>query len=87
MGEFLEKARKMTLANYRNILQRIHDLPSIIAQTHKGDGRSLVSLRPTYLCLQCPTISTEAERDQHGESKAHCFCGWQHVAMDGYGLT
>lgn len=78
MREMLENVRKSTFSNYRQILQDIHEKPSIIAQTHKslsaGDGRSLVSLRPLYLCLQCPSIMTEADRDGHIQSKSHCFC-------------
>ncbi|KAF2786025.1 ubiquitin carboxyl-terminal hydrolase-like protein 22 [Melanomma pulvis-pyrius CBS 109.77] len=77
MREMLENARKATFSNYRAILQDIHEKPSIIAQTHKsaaaGDGRPIVSLRPLYLCLQCPMIMTEADRDGHIESKLHCF--------------
>lgn len=73
IGELLEKARKPTLQHYHRILQNIHEKPSIIAQTYKSDGRPVVSLRPLYLCLQCPSIMTEADRDQHVETKLHCF--------------
>ena len=73
MRELLENARKHTLHNYKTILQNIHERPSIIAQTYKNDGRPVVSLRPLYLCLQCPSILTEADRDSHIESKLHCF--------------
>jgi hypothetical protein len=83
MREMLENVRKSTFSNYRQILQDIHEKPSIIAQTHKtpsaGDGRPVVSLRPLYLCLQCPSIMTEADRDIHIQSKSHCFCGFFHA--------
>jgi hypothetical protein len=76
MYEMLDKARKHTIQHYRNILQTIHEKPSVIAQTYKDmNGKVVVSMRPLYLCLQCPTISTEAERDLHVEEKLHCFCG------------
>ncbi|KAF2011680.1 cysteine proteinase [Aaosphaeria arxii CBS 175.79] len=72
--EMLEAAKKPTLHNYRLILQSIHEKPSINAQTHKNsEGRPAVSIRPLYLCLQCPNISSEADRDQHVETKLHCF--------------
>ncbi|PVH97694.1 cysteine proteinase [Periconia macrospinosa] len=75
MGEMLENARKATFHNYRQILQTIHEKPSVIAQTYKDskDGRPVVSLRPLYLCLQCPNIMTEADRDEHIDSKRHVF--------------
>jgi ubiquitin carboxyl-terminal hydrolase 22/27/51 len=75
MGEILEKARKATFHNYRLILQCIHEKASVIAQTSKNaDGQAVVSLRPLYLCLQCPNIMTEADRNEHIESKRHVFC-------------
>jgi len=87
MREMLENAKKPTFSNYRAILQNIHEKPSIIAQTYKssaaGDGRSVVSLRPLYLCLQCPTIMTEADREAHIESKLHCFCRFRMALGEG----
>jgi ubiquitin carboxyl-terminal hydrolase 22/27/51 len=75
MGEMFENARKQTLQHYRSILQLIHDKPSIIAQTYvNGNGQPVVSLRPLYLCLQCPNIMTDEQRDQHFDTKNHCFC-------------
>ncbi|KAF1956523.1 ubiquitin carboxyl-terminal hydrolase 2 [Byssothecium circinans] len=74
MGVMLEKARKATFHSYSKILQVIHEKPSVIAQTYKSaDGRPVVSLRPLYLCLQCPNIMTEADRNEHIDSKRHVF--------------
>ncbi|KAF2623363.1 ubiquitin carboxyl-terminal hydrolase-like protein 22 [Macroventuria anomochaeta] len=74
MGEMFENARKQTLQHYRSILQLIHDKPSIIAQTFvESNGQPVVSLRPLYLCLQCPNIMTDEQRDQHFDTKSHCF--------------
>jgi ubiquitin carboxyl-terminal hydrolase 22/27/51 len=76
MGEMFENARKQTIHNYQAILRNIHEKPSIIAQTYtSADGHPVVSLRRLYLCLQCPNIMTETGRDQHFETKSHCFCG------------
>jgi ubiquitin carboxyl-terminal hydrolase 22/27/51 len=33
-----------------------------------------VSLRPVYLCLQCPAVMTEEVRDGHFVNKGHAFC-------------
>ncbi|KAH6328179.1 ubiquitin carboxyl-terminal hydrolase [Parastagonospora nodorum] len=75
MGEMFENARKQTLIAYQAILRNIHEKPSIIAQTHNSSSESkpVVALRPLYLCLQCPSIMTETDRDHHFETKAHCF--------------
>ncbi|KAL5372460.1 hypothetical protein DPSP01_013483 [Paraphaeosphaeria sporulosa] len=75
MRTMMENARKQTFGHYRGILQKIYEEPSIIAQTYnkKTDGLSVVSLRPLYLCLQCPNIMTEADRDEHIDSKRHIF--------------
>ncbi|KAL6709589.1 hypothetical protein ACN47E_001524 [Coniothyrium glycines] len=75
MGEMFENARKQTLQHYRMILQNIHEKPSIIAQTYNSanDARTVVSLKPLFLCLQCPSIMTDTDRDVHFESKSHCF--------------
>ncbi|KAF2814257.1 cysteine proteinase [Mytilinidion resinicola] len=75
--ELFEEAKKAATRNYIQILQTIHDKPSIIAQTHRStanaDGRSVVSLRPLYLCLQCPNVMTEEVRDGHFDAKGHAF--------------
>lgn len=77
MRTMIENARKPTLQYYRLILQKIYEEPSVIAQTYKNnaDSQSVVSLRPLYLCLQCPNVMTEADRDEHIDSKRHIFCG------------
>jgi ubiquitin carboxyl-terminal hydrolase 22/27/51 len=71
----LENARSSTLKQYRAILQKIFEEPSIITQTYKGpDGEPVVTLEPIYLCLQCPLIAPDYERDQHIDNKGHIFC-------------
>ncbi|OCK84919.1 ubiquitin carboxyl-terminal hydrolase-like protein 22 [Lepidopterella palustris CBS 459.81] len=75
--ELFEKVKKMATTNYTQLLHTIHEKPSIIVQTHRstvnGDGRSVVSLRPLYLCLQCPNVMTEEIRDRHFDAKGHAF--------------
>jgi ubiquitin carboxyl-terminal hydrolase 22/27/51 len=77
MGIMFENARKQTLSNYQAILRKIHEEPSVIVQTYKSsvDGGPVVSLRPLFLCLQCPNIMTETDRYEHIDQKGHCFCG------------
>ncbi|KAF2641347.1 ubiquitin carboxyl-terminal hydrolase-like protein 22 [Massarina eburnea CBS 473.64] len=72
MGAMFEIARNKTVSAYNRILQTIHEKPSVIAQTY-NTGSEVVSLRPMYLCLQCPNIMTEAERDKHVDEKRHVF--------------
>ncbi|KAI9827649.1 MAG: hypothetical protein M1819_006938 [Sarea resinae] len=58
----------------------IFQKPAVIAQTWKplnagsgADGRPITSLRSTYLCLQCPSICTQQDRDSHWHAKRHNF--------------
>lgn len=75
-------ARGHTVKQYRTILHKIHDDPSVITQTTvASDGRPVVSLRPLYLCLQCPVIATEVERDHHVDTKAHVFSAESRTGM------
>lgn len=75
MGEMFDNAKKHTIQHYRLILQNVYEKPSIISQTYIDSvtGDPVVSLRPLYLCLQCPSIMTEGDRDSHFETKEHCF--------------
>ena len=34
----------------------------------------LTTLRPTFLCLQCQTISSPEDRDAHGQARKHQLC-------------
>ncbi|KAK7732130.1 hypothetical protein SLS57_001110 [Botryosphaeria dothidea] len=69
--------RKVLVQQYTNIIQTIHDRHSIIPQTHRsslnGDSRPVLSLKPTYMCLQCVGVFTAELRDEHFEAKKHAF--------------
>ncbi|KAK8196884.1 uncharacterized protein BKA78DRAFT_246437 [Phyllosticta capitalensis] len=69
--------RKVLVQQYTNIIQVIHDGHPIIPQTHRsnlnGDSPPVVTLKPTYLCLQCVGIFTPELRDEHYEAKKHAF--------------
>ena len=65
------------LTNSYTELQKLVARP-LQAQTTKDpkDPKkvSFISLRPTYLCLQCSNVSSLEERDNHSESRGHVFC-------------
>ncbi|EOD45051.1 putative ubiquitin carboxyl-terminal hydrolase protein [Neofusicoccum parvum UCRNP2] len=69
--------RKVLVQQYTTIIQTIHDRHSIIPQTHRsslnGDSRPVLSLKPTYMCLQCVGVFTAELRDEHFEAKKHAF--------------
>lgn len=64
-----------TIQHYKMLLRVIFDNTPIIPQTSKSiDRRTVTSLMPNYLCLQCPTTITARGRSKHGKLKAHMFC-------------
>lgn len=72
-----KEAKKTAKDSYDEALRSIEQPYTVLAQTHKplnADGRPIVSIRPTYLCLQCPRIFTPEVRDKHFEEKGHSFC-------------
>ncbi|KAM7221523.1 ubiquitin carboxyl-terminal hydrolase [Rhypophila decipiens] len=63
-----------SIQHYKAILRAIFDQSPLISQTSKTiDGQIVTSLTPTYLCLQCPSISSEEDRTKHGNKKSHRF--------------
>ena len=76
--QFLSRPAEVVekLTNSYTELQKFIAKPSQ-AQTTKDpkDPKkiSLLSLRPTYLCLQCSNVSSLGDRDSHSESRAHAF--------------
>ncbi|KAK7528092.1 ubiquitin carboxyl-terminal hydrolase 2 [Phyllosticta citriasiana] len=69
--------RKVLVQQYTNIIQTIFEGHPIIPQTHRsdlnGDAAPVISLLPTYMCLQCVGIFTPELRDEHFEAKRHGF--------------
>ncbi|KAF2087166.1 cysteine proteinase [Saccharata proteae CBS 121410] len=70
-------SRKLLVQQYTSIIQTIHDRHSIIPQTHRsslnGDSKPVLSVTPTYMCLQCVGVFTPELRDEHFEAKKHAF--------------
>ncbi|KAF2144405.1 uncharacterized protein K452DRAFT_325014 [Aplosporella prunicola CBS 121167] len=69
--------RKVLVQQYTNIIQTIHERHNIISQTHRsslnGDGSPVLTIAPTYMCLQCVGVFTPELRDEHFEAKKHAF--------------
>lgn len=63
-------AKDEALKRYTKLVRAINDPEPL--QNHITKSASGVSLKSTYLCLQCPSVNTYDERDQH--DKAHKFC-------------
>lgn len=64
-----------TIQHYKMLLRVIFDKTPVIPQTTKSiDKRPVTTLKPNFLCLQCPTTCTAQDRHRHGELKAHMFC-------------
>ena len=65
-----------TIQHYKMLLRVIFDNEPLIPQTSQTimTGRTVTTLTPNFLCLQCPTTVTIKERELHGQMKAHMFC-------------
>lgn len=66
-----------SLDHYDKAQRTIFCKMTAIAQTPKALNIEcdigVTSLRPTFLCLQCPAICTSQERGYHQTSKGHMF--------------
>ncbi|KAF2100006.1 cysteine proteinase [Rhizodiscina lignyota] len=73
--ELFKEKRKISQQQYSLLLQTIFEKPHAVSQMRRspnGDaGRP--SLLPTYLCLQCPYVYSEEQRDKHWQLKGHAF--------------
>ena len=77
LQQLFKEKKKEAVQQYALIQQTLHDRHPLVASTYKNprsDGRAIVTLAPTYLCLQCPSISTSSLRDKHWDAKGHAFC-------------
>lgn len=67
----------MFLQQYIEALKSVYEKPMLKVQTQRTTSHektSTSSLKPAYLCLQCPHIYSEETRDEHAEEKGHAFC-------------
>lgn len=70
-----QEALNSCVSHYKMILRGIFDQIPVVPQTSTGsDGQPITSLTSNYLCLQCPSTVTEADRLKHGNKKSHRFC-------------
>ncbi|GAM84932.1 hypothetical protein ANO11243_029350 [Dothideomycetidae sp. 11243] len=73
--DLLEQARAEALKQYRRIVLAVNKDKNVAVRSAKHAGANqptLFSLRPTWLCLQCPNVATMETRDAH--DKSHKFC-------------
>lgn len=81
LQSLLEQASKLSMTHYSLLQQAIHTHHATISQTCKTsknpDSRSVPSLKPLFLCLQCPSVHRPEDRDKHYELKRHSFCTLQ----------
>lgn len=71
-----EKSWKTFTQQYNSVLKSLRDEPKAKNATVRvGKDRTEVSLRSTYLCLQCPIIFDKEGMKGHFEGpKVHSFC-------------
>ncbi|KAF2758253.1 ubiquitin carboxyl-terminal hydrolase 2 [Pseudovirgaria hyperparasitica] len=74
----LFKANKaLAKETYETAIQTLADPRRIKPQTYKSSSSEndtiVVSIKPTYLCLQCPSIMSADGRDKHHEARKHAF--------------
>ncbi|KAG8630335.1 hypothetical protein KVT40_001954 [Elsinoe batatas] len=71
--DFLDNARAEATKQYTRIIQAINKDNNLAVRIPKvASGTAPFTLRPTWLCLQCPNVTTSDTRDLH--DKAHKFC-------------
>lgn len=72
-----KKTVQASIDNYRKAQNTIFHKARTISQTSKAlrteSDTPVISLRPTFLCLQCPTVYTPREEENHRQSKGHMF--------------
>lgn len=61
--------------NYSRALQTLRDESPIVAQTFRNGKNQVTTIRPTWLCIQCPFVFSEELRKSHWISPSkHSFC-------------
>ncbi|KAK5008781.1 hypothetical protein LTR28_003514 [Elasticomyces elasticus] len=69
--DLLQNARDQATQQYALIIQALHDKTALLSHYQKSAAGSVPSLKPSYLCLQCPSVSAPEQRDKH--KKDHTF--------------
>lgn len=71
----MQQARPKMISHYNKMFSNaIDETTGIISQTYKNpDSKPATTLRPTYMCMQCPIITNEQSKDKHFETKGHAF--------------
>lgn len=70
-----EKNWKTLTQQYHSVLKSLRDEPRAKCATVRVGKGTEVTLRSTYLCLQCPNIFPQEGIENHFKGpKAHSFC-------------
>ena len=71
-----DKNWKTFMTFYTNIIIALRDKPASILQTYRvAKNEGMPSIKPTYLCMQCPSIfAPEGMRGHWQGAKQHSFC-------------
>jgi len=68
--DLFDNAQQEALKQYTRIVQTINKTLDISTRVPRGSAA--LTLKPTYLCLQCPSVATAEQRDRH--DKGHRLC-------------
>lgn len=68
--DMLENAQQEATKQYTRLVQTINKDAGLSTRLPKNSA--VLTLKPTFLCLQCPTVATSEQRDKH--DKSHRFC-------------
>lgn len=66
----LQNARQQAVDGYTRLINSLNQENGIAHRIHKTPSGPCFTLQTTYLCLQCPNVSTSRERHH----KNHGFC-------------
>lgn len=70
--DLLDNARPDVIKQYTKLVQTVRRTPDIALRLPKpGSTPSSATLKPNYLCLQCPNVASLDQRDRH--EKGHRF--------------
>jgi hypothetical protein len=79
-----EKNWKTLLQQYGGVLKCLGEEGLGKRNMIRNGGGTSLSLRPTYLCLQCPHIfDTDGMKGHFEGVKAHSFCEFMHPSLIG----
>jgi len=70
--DLLDNAQQEALKQYTRLIQTINKTLDISTRVPRASAS--LTLKPTYLCLQCPSVATAEQRDRHEKGHRLCRC-------------